>query len=467
MPARILVVDDEESMCEFMQIMLSKEGYEVTSDISANNALKVLDRAKKSENKIDLMIADLMMPEMSGIELLGKAKAIDPELEFIVMTAFASVETAIEALKKGAFDYITKPFKVDEVKIAVKKVEERKQIRNENKILKQQLRSGFDSFITNDSEVKKILELAQKVANSDTTVLILGDSGTGKEVLSKAIHAESNRNQKPFISINCGALPENLLESELFGHVKGSFTGAVKDKQGLFAAADSGSIFLDEIGETSLSIQVKLLKVLEDKTITPVGGTKPIAVDVRIIAATNAKLEKKVKQGEFRPDLYYRLNVFPLTIPPLKDRPNDIPLLANYFVKRHCAKMELPEKSIDPRTLELLKAYHWPGNVRQLENMLERGIILSKGESIMPSDLPELSDAKEATTAISTTSILANSIINQPADLETIEKSYIYYVLSQTDWQKAKAAKLLGIDVSTLYRKIERYKLQLPEGVKQ
>jgi len=466
MSTRIMVVDDEKSMCEFMQIMLSKEGYSVSADTSADKALQTLSKFQQSDNRIDLVIADLMMPEMSGIELLNKARIIDPALEFIVMTAFASVDTAIEALKNGAFDYITKPFQVDEIKIAVRKIEERKKIKSENRMLKQQLSSGFDTFITADPNTLKILRLAQKVANSDTTILILGDSGAGKEVLSKAIHSESNRSKKPFVSVNCGALPESLLESELFGHIKGSFTGAVKDKQGLFAAADKGTIFLDEIGETSPSIQVKLLRALEEKTITPVGGTKPVTVDVRIIAATNAKLEKMVKKGEFRPDLYYRLNVFPLTIPPLKDRPKDIPLLANFFVKRHCARMELPERNIDPQTMKLLKSYSWPGNVRQLENMLERAILLAKGESILPADLPELLEELNNTGTSSTTTILSNSIMNQAADLETIEKAYIYYVLSQTNWQKAKAAKLLGIDTSTLYRKIERYKLQVPESVK-
>jgi len=466
MSTRIMVVDDEKSMCEFMQIMLSKEGYDVSADTSADKALQTLSKFQQSDNRIDLVIADLMMPEMSGIELLNKARIIDPALEFIVMTAFASVDTAIEALKNGAFDYITKPFQVDEIKIAVRKIEERKKIKSENRMLKQQLSSGFDTFITADPNTLKILRLAQKVANSDTTILILGDSGAGKEVLSKAIHSESNRSKKPFVSVNCGALPESLLESELFGHIKGSFTGAVKDKQGLFAAADKGTIFLDEIGETSPSIQVKLLRALEEKTINPVGGTQPVTVDVRIIAATNAKLEKMVKKGEFRPDLYYRLNVFPLTIPPLKDRPKDIPLLANFFVKRHCARMELPERNIDPQTMKLLKSYSWPGNVRQLENMLERAILLAKGESILPADLPELLEELNNTGTSSTTTILSNSIMNQAADLETIEKAYIYYVLSQTNWQKAKAAKLLGIDTSTLYRKIERYKLQVPESVK-
>lgn len=457
MPTRIMVVDDEKSMCEFMRIMLVKEGYDVRTDTSASHALDTLHKTQQSSEKVDLVISDLMMPEMSGIELLSQAKSIDPELDFIVMTAFASVETAIEALKKGAFDYVSKPFKVDEVKIAVKKVEERKKIKSENKILKGQLKGGFDSFLTDDPKVKKIVQLVKKVANSDMTILILGESGVGKEVLARAIHSASNRSTRPFISINCGAVPETLLESELFGHIKGSFTGAVKDKEGLFAAADGGTLLLDEIGETPPAIQVKLLRALEDKSITPIGDTKARSIDVRIIAATNADLENHVKQGRFRPDLYYRLNVFPVTIPPLRERPSDIALLANYFIKRHCLKLEIPEKEISPETIELLQNYPWPGNIRQLENVLERAAVLARGTVIMPGDLPELNDGEAGASS-------RHGILFKPIpDLEAIEKAYIYFVLSQNDWQKARAAKILGIDSSTLYRKIERYGLKLPE----
>ncbi len=464
MPTRIMVVDDESSMCEFMRIMLTKEGYEVKSDTSAENALRMLERTQRSDHKIDLVISDLMMPEMSGIDLLSKAKAIDPNLDFIVMTAFASVETAIEALKKGAFDYVTKPFKVDEVKLAVRKIEENKNIKAENRILKKRLSGGFDSFLTDDPQTKKIIELARKVANSDTTILILGESGAGKEVLSNAIHTSSNRKDAPFISVNCGALPEPLLESELFGHVKGSFTGAIKNKDGLFKAADGGTILLDEIGETSSTIQVKLLRVLEEKTITPVGDTKSFPVDVRIIAATNANLESMVKVGSFRPDLFYRLNVFPITIPPLKNRPNDITLLATFFVKRHCAKMDLPEKEIAGDTMKLLHNYKWPGNVRQLENMLERAVLLAKGKAILPSDLPELAEKSlqlSETGNITTQESASETLLSEPS-LEIIERAYIFYVLTQHNWQKARAAKVLGIDTSTLYRKIERYGLKAP-----
>lgn len=463
MPTRIMVVDDESSMCEFMRIMLTKEGYEVESDTSAENALKTLEKTQRSDKKVDLVISDLMMPEMSGIDLLTKAKSIDPSLDFIVMTAFASVETAIAALKKGAFDYVTKPFKIDEVKLAVRKIEESKQIKAENRILKKRLAGGFDSFLTDDSQTKKIIELAKKVANSDTTILILGESGTGKEVLSNAIHTASNRKDAPFISVNCGALPETLLESELFGHVKGSFTGAIRNKEGLFKAADSGTILLDEIGETSSTIQVKLLRMLEEKTITPVGDTRSVSVNVRIIAATNANLERMVKNGSFRPDLFYRLNVFPITIPPLRNRPDDITLLAKYFVMRHCAKMNLPEKEIADSTMKLLYTYKWPGNVRQLENMLERAVLLAKGKAILPFDLPELAEKNPQfqDTIISPQSSEQSALDSEPS-LELIERAYIYYVLTQHKWQKSKAAKVLGIDTSTLYRKIERYGLKAP-----
>lgn len=455
MSTSILIVDDEQSLCEFMKIMLTREGYDVSFSTSATQAIDLLQKAYQGNRKIDLVISDLMMPEMSGIDLLTRARSIDPELDFIVMTAFASVETAIEALKKGAFDYVTKPFKVDEVKIAVKKIEERKKIRNENQALKNQLKTGFESFITADPRTLKVIDLARKVADSDATVLILGESGVGKEVLARAIHMSGNRSKAPFVSINCGAVPETLLESELFGHVKGAFSGAIRDKDGLFAVADTGTLFLDEIGETSPAIQVKLLRALEEKIVLPVGATKGRTVDVRIIAATNAELETMVQKGRFRPDLYYRLNVFPFTIPPLRERVGDIPILANYFVKRHCAKLEIPEKELTAESIELLRQYSWPGNVRQLENVLERAVIMAKGKYIQPADMPDLNGGSDRLPSISLSS-------GHLPELETIEKAYIFYVLAECGWQKSKAAKLLGIDVSTLYRKIERFNLKLP-----
>ena len=452
--ASILVVDDEESMCKFMEIMLKKEGYAVTTSQDAHSALQRI----KTE-KYDLVIADLMMPQMSGLELLSQVKSMDQGVDFIVMTAFASVDSAIEALKKGAFDYITKPFKVDEIKIAVKKSLEQKSIARENILLKRELQSEFDSnrLIGNSPEIVKLKKMAEKIAKSDSTVLIEGESGTGKELIARAIHYHSQRSGQPFITINCAALPENLLESELFGHVKGSFTGAIKDKDGLFMVADGGTFFLDEVGMTSLSIQAKLLRVLEEKEITPVGGTVPLKVDVRLIAATNANLEQEVKQGNFRTDLYYRLHVIPITLPTLRERRDDIKLLSSYFVKKYCQKMQMEEKVISDDTMERLLTYKWPGNVRELENAVEHAVLLSRGNQIDLADLPKKIQEDEKFNLVTE---------EKPAvpALETIEKAYIFWVLSQTGWQKGKAASILGIDSSTLYRKIEKYKLKSPSS---
>jgi len=448
--AKIMVIDDEESMCRFMQIMLQKEGYEVTSTVSSKEALEKI----KNKN-YDLVIADLMMPEMNGLELLSRAKTIHPGINFIVMTAYASVDTAIEALKKGAFDYITKPFKVDEIKIAIKKSLEQRKITEENINLKRQLKKefGLQNLIGNSPEMIQLKKLVERVAETDSTVLIQGESGTGKELVAKAIHQLSRRAVQPFITISCAALPESLLESELFGHIKGSFTGAVRDKDGLFQVANEGTFFMDEIGVTSLAIQVKLLRVLEDRQFTPVGSTRPVEVDVRLIAATNANLEEEVKLGNFRSDLYYRLNVIPIHIPPLRQRKGDTELLVKFFIKKYCDKLGVEEKEITPQAMNSLVSYSWPGNVRELENTLERAVLLTSVKSIDINSLPQ--------------NIVENKPLGlvQPIQpelpaLESIEKAYIFWVLNQTGWQKTKAAQILGIDASTLYRKIERYNLK-------
>ncbi|MGB7062015.1 MAG: sigma-54 dependent transcriptional regulator [Candidatus Zixiibacteriota bacterium] len=453
--AKILVVDDEESMCKFMEIMLKKEGYSVSSSQDAAAALEQI----KGEN-YDLVIADLMMPEMSGIELLSRAKSVNPELDFIMMTAFASVDSAIEALKKGAFDYITKPFKVDEIKIAVSKSLEQRKIARENVQLKKELkvRSDFDSLVGNSPEMAKLKKMAERIARSDSTVLIEGESGTGKELIARAMHFRSPRSDKPFVTINCAALPENLLESELFGHVKGSFTGAIKDKEGLLKTADGGTFFLDEVGMTSPAIQAKLLRVLEEKEITPVGGTTPVKVDLRLIAATNADLEQEVKLGNFRADLYYRLHVIPIAIPPLRERKDDIRLLSSYFVRKYCSRMQVKEKTIAEEAMKRLLSCKWPGNVRELENAIEHAVLLSRGEQITEQDLPQkIKEEKEP-------DLITEAQPTAPA-LEMIEKAYIFWVLNQTGWQKSKAASILGIDSSTLYRKIEKYKLSSPTSM--
>lgn len=453
MAGKILVVDDEKSMCDFMEIMLSKEGYEVETTVSGSEAIQ-----RTSSSKYDLIIADLMMPEMSGLDLLKKIKKGRPNQDMIVMTAFASVDTAIEAMREGALDYITKPFKVDEIKLVIEKSVSRQKLTEENSRLKQQLKKdfSFSNFIGQSEGIINLKKLAAKVSVTDSTVLIRGESGTGKDLIAKAIHAASERASGPFVTINCAALPETLLESELFGYKKGAFTGAIKDKDGLFKMAHGGTFFLDEVGNTTPAIQVKLLRVLEDKIITPVGDTKPIEVDVRLIAATNADLEEDVKAGRFRSDLFYRLNVIPLYIPALRERPDDLPLLVNHFIKKYCERNKVDPKTLSPGALEVLNKYNWPGNVRELENCIERAVLFSRGDEIVVDDFPtKLVEGTPQT-------IVSNETPETPT-LESIEKAYIYYIMNQTKGKKAKAAKLLGIDNSTLYRKLERYKIQEEE----
>ena len=449
MSQRILVVDDENSMCEFMKIMLGKEGYDVDAEQDGRRAVE-----RVAEKPYDLVIADLMMPKMSGLELMEEVRGDHPDLPFLVMTAFASVETAIEALKKGASDYVTKPFKIDEIKLTIQKTLESRELRKENQELKARLQDtySFDRFIGGDPRIEQVKTMAREVAGTDATILIRGESGTGKDLLASAIHQHSPRSEKPFVTVNCGALPETLLESELFGHVKGSFTGAIRDHGGLFRAAGGGTLFLDEIAETTAAIQVKLLRVLEDKRVTPIGSTTGIPVDVRLITATNADLEAAVQAGKFRTDLYYRLNVIQIVIPPLRERVDDLDMLCEHFIERSCKRANCDVKRLSPEARTLLRNYNWPGNVRELQNVIERAVVLSKKPVLDIIDFPEK-------LAIPATATPATESRPETPTLESIEKAYIYWVLKQTDWQKSKAAQILGIDNSTLYRKISRYNL--------
>jgi len=450
MPARILVIDDEDSMCNFMEIMLSKEGYSVDVTTSARAGVDKI----RNEN-FDLVIADLNMPEMTGLDVLNEVRSFKSEQELIVMTAFASVDTAIEAMKRGAADYITKPFKIDEIKLVIEKSINRRKLIGENITLKRQLQGdhSFDNFIGRSEAVVKVKKLARRIATSDSTVLIRGESGTGKDLVARAIHSLSPRCGGPFVTINCAALPETLLETELFGHKKGAFTGAIRDKDGLFKVASGGTFFLDEVGNTSLAIQVKLLRVLEDKKIIPVGDTKPIDVDVRLIAATNADLDEEVRTHRFRADLFYRLNVIPIHIPPLRERMEDLPLLANFFVTKFCARAKVQSKAVSEAALNVLRGYTWPGNVRELENIIERAILLNRTDTLEPADFPEKLSEPDSGRIVKDTDPVTPT-------LESIEKAYIHYVMSQTDGRKAEAARILGIDTSTLYRKIQRYDLK-------
>jgi DNA-binding NtrC family response regulator len=449
MSGKIFVVDDEESMCNFMAIMLRKEGYEVETSLGGREAIDQI-----CTGAYDLVIADLMMPSLSGLELLAEVKKHREEQEFIVMTAFASVESAIEAMKRGAGDYITKPFKIDEVKLTIERMISHHQIVDENKSLKRQLarEKGLDTFIGISDCVVKLKEMVRQVARVDSTVLIRGESGTGKDLLARAIHELSGRCNGPFISINCAAIPEALLESELFGHGRGAFTGAVKDKEGLFKVADGGTFFLDEIGNTSPTIQIKLLRVLEEKKITPVGETRQIPVDVRLIGATNANLEEEVKAERFRPDLFYRLHVIPINIPPLRERVEDIPILIDHFVVKFCERHNLGRRLIQQEVYNVLSAYPWPGNVRELENTIERALLLTKDELLTAAAFPE-------NLVIGRASELVSPVDHKTPTLESIEKAYIFWMLEQADGNKTKAARALGIDASTLYRKLEKYSL--------
>ncbi|NOY88577.1 MAG: sigma-54-dependent Fis family transcriptional regulator [FCB group bacterium] len=456
MSAKILVIDDEDSMCNFMSIMLTKEGYLVDTVNSGQKGISLL-----KEKNYDLVIADLNMPSMTGIDVLKEVKTFKRDQDLIVMTAYASVDTAIEAMKQGAVDYITKPFKVDEIKLVIEKSINRKHLIKENDELKKRLQgdNSFSKFLGTSETIVQLKKMAERVASSDSTVLVRGESGTGKDLIARAIHHHSPRCGGPFVGINCAAVPENLLESELFGYKKGAFTGAIKDKDGLFKVASGGTFFLDEIGNTSLAIQVKLLRVLEEKKITPIGDTKEIDVDVRLIAATNADLEEEVKRNRFRADLFYRLNVIPIYIPPLREHKDDINLLVRKFIDKFCQKINIPPKNITDEALTVLKNYNWPGNVRELENTIERAVLLGKSDTLEVFDFPEKINKQEKVLVDET----------EPANptLESIEKAYIHYVMSQTGGKKTAAAKILGIDPSTLYRKLERYKLNTDSKIKQ
>ncbi len=451
---RILVVEDEEGMREFLKILLAKEGYEV---VAFEEGTSALERFK--EENFHVVITDIKMPGMSGMDVLARMKEIDASVPVIIMTGHGTMETAIEAVNRDAFAYLLKQARNDEIKQLVKKAVEMRMLQKENRLLKQQIKKNLTErpTIGKSQKIRQVFALVDKVAETDSTILISGESGTGKELIAREIHLKSGRADGPFVSINCGALPETLLESELFGHVRGSFTGAVRDKDGLFAVAKSGTFFLDEVGETSPTIQVKLLRVLQEREIIPVGGVKSIKVDVRLIAATNADLEKDVETGKFRADLFYRLNVIPLRVPPLRERKDDIPLLVEHFLKAYSETSGKPMKTISAEAFDVLMRYNWPGNVRELENAIERAVILQEGRVIMPEDLPEKLRSRGGDRAESVVSV-TNLTLDQ------LEKEYLLKVLEETGWHKKRAASILGINASTLYRKLQRYGFERAAG---
>ena len=450
---KILVVDDEPGIRELLSIMLSSEGYDVSTARDYNTAL-----TKFQQNDFDIIIADIMMPGKSGIDLMKAIREKDPDIPIIIITAYASINSAIEALRLDAFDYITKPFSVDQIKFIIKRALDVRKLKVENRLLKQKLTKteAIDGFIGTSKSAQKIRELVKKIAQTESTVLITGESGTGKEIIARAIHELSPRSGGPFVSINCAAVPETLLESELFGYKKGAFTGATKDKIGLFAAADGGTFFLDEVAEMPLPIQAKLLRILETYEFVPLGSTTPVKVDIRLVAATNKNLKELVDQNRFRADLYYRLNVIHIHIPPLRERREDILPIAYSILERVALKRNEPVKKLSDEAKELILNAPWEGNVRELENVLERAAILCDDEIITPEHLPEyIVEEVSAQGQKPFEAIFEN--VDDIKSLEEMEKAYIFYTLARTNWNKALAAEKLGIDLSTLYRKIDRY----------
>jgi len=446
----VLVVDDEESMCEFLEVALTREGYIVET---------VTDPIKVVEGELgwdfDVAIVDIKMPRLSGLDVLRALKENNKDIAVIMITAYASVESAVAAMKEGAYDYIMKPFKLDEVRIIIKKALERKLLVEENRQLQSifKTQEGFGNLIGKSEKMRELYEKIKKVAPTNSTVLICGESGTGKELVARAIHYNSLRAGGPFVAVDCTALPETLLESELFGHVKGAFTGAVADKKGLFEVADGGTIFLDEVGDISPAIQAKLLRVLQERAFKPVGGTKTIQVDVRVVAATNKNLEELVRKGSFREDLYYRLSVIPLYIPPLREREGDIPLLARHFVRKYAEENGKEVEGISDEALRLLVQYPWPGNVRELENVIEQAVTLATGSLITPEDLPEHIKSGRIEH-------LANNITLQGTlkdTIETLEKELILKALREAGGNQYRAAKRLGLSRQNLQYKIRKY----------
>jgi DNA-binding NtrC family response regulator len=453
--SRIIVVDDEPSTLSVLSTLLRAEGYEVTPVRGGEQAKEVF-----IAQPFDLMITDLRMSPVDGMELLKYAHKERPGMAVILVTAYGSVETAVEAMKEGAFDYVTKPFKVDELLITVQRALEYNNVMAENVHLKQQLeaRYQFENIIAESAPMRKVCEMIERVAPTDTTVLVLGESGTGKELVAKAIHAHSPRKNKPFIAINCAALPEPLLESEMFGHMKGAFTGATGHKEGLFEAANGGTLFLDEIGSMPMSIQGKLLRVLQEREVRKVGGTETISVDVRVLAATNDRLEHMIEAGKFREDLFYRLSVIPIEIKPLRDRPEDIlPLIYHVMQAELGKERELP--NIEPDAQLLLERYRWPGNVRELENAIRHALTFARDGKITRDVLPaKIVSAVDAGAGGGEPALSSRMEVYRgkslKAFLRTKEREYLAQVLSYMNGDKEKAAKALKISLATLYRKL-------------
>jgi DNA-binding NtrC family response regulator len=449
--AKVLVVEDDEVLRRLLIDVLSDQNYHVEAAETGEDGLREMER-----DVFDVILLDINLPGIDGMDVLRLAPARQPDAQIVMMTAFGTVDTAVEAMKQGAFDYINKPFSTDELLLTINRALEEQDLRREVARLRQKARGvgGDIQIVGKSAAIQRVIDLIARVAPSRATVLITGDTGTGKELVARAIHAASNRASKPLMPINCAEIPENLLESELFGHMKGAFTGAIQNKKGLFEEASGGSVFLDEISTMTMSLQPKLLRVLQEYVIMRVGGRQPIPVNIRLIAATNLDLKKRVASGQYREDLYYRLNVFPIEVPALRDRKDDIPLLSNFFLQKYTELYTIDAPKLPARTLDRMMSHDWPGNVRELENFIERAVVLhaSGGGGTVGFELPSDATEDEAEGA----SIL-DEAQRKRWTFEDLEREYIFRVLESVRWKKTEAAEILGIDRRTLYRKLKRY----------
>ena len=460
--ARVLVVDDERSMRELLSIVLRRDGYEVLLAADGRAAVEMLKR-----ERVDVLITDIRMPEMSGVDVLREAKRIDPDIISIIMTAFASTDTAVDALRLGAADYVHKsPNAANDLRLRVRKELERRRLQQENVLLKRQLGTPnkFANIIGSSSAMLSVFELIETIAPTGSTVLITGESGTGKELVARAVHARSSRSDRPFVAVNCGALPDTLLESELFGHMRGAFTGADTNKKGLLEVAEKGTIFLDEIGEMSPMTQVKLLRVLQERKFRRLGGTEEVEANIRIIAATNRDLAKMVAAGEFREDLFYRINVIPVKLPALRERQEDIQALAGHFVEKFAAQMKKDIQGISGGAMTCLRSYSWPGNVRELENAIERAVALERTPAVLPDSLPEAVRASDAASPAPGSQGIEESPLSDGFDLEQhvqgIEREYIMEALRRSNGVKKNAAELLGLSFRQFRYLLKKYNIQ-------
>jgi two-component system, NtrC family, response regulator AtoC len=442
---RILIVEDDDLMRELMTKILAGEHYHIFQASSGEEALKLLQ-----EQTIDLVLTDLRLTGMNGLQLLTEVRTFDQEVVVIVMTAYASVETAVEAMRNGAYDYLTKPFINDEIRVMLRRALNQRHLSRENRHLKRELRERyrFENIVGHSEAMEKVYRLIEKVSGISSNVLIVGETGTGKELVARAIHYNSERSDRPFVAVNCGALTESLLESELFGHLKGAFTGAIANQEGFFRKADKGTLFLDEISEVSHGLQVKLLRAIQEREVIPVGSREPLRFDVRLIAATNRLLEDEVKKGTFREDLFYRINVITIPLPPLRDRKEDVPLLVNHFLQKYAQRLGKPSVKILREAMQALVNYDWPGNVRELENMIERAVALCEGDLIERTDLPD---------KLTQVKIAIRDLDEYEMTLDALEEQHIKKVLQKVNGDKVKASQILGINLSTLYRKLARY----------